>query len=684
MHADQTAVARIREAGGEASAPAQGLSPLAWKLNRLRCMSPAEIGHRTVRAMLAQVERVAGLRGREVPRAELRTEPRAWIRPSPRVIARRYYAAAERIASGRLDVFALRDAELGTPPRWNRDPKTGIEAPLEFGKLLDYRDERVVGDIKYLWEPNRHLQLVTLAQAYALSGERRWLEALRTQIDSWLDACPYGQGANWASALEPAMRLINWAAAWQLIGGARSSMFAGEHGARFRDRWLESVYQHAEFIRGHFSLYSSANNHLLGEAAGLFVAALAWPHWPRAGAWREEAAQVLETHGLAQNAADGVNLEQAVSYQQFTFDLLLLPMLAARANGRRFSAALEKRLEAMLEYIASIMDVEGNLPMFGDSDDAFVVKLSQEPGFCRFRSLLATGAVLFNRADFKAKAGALDDKTRWLLGEEGEAAYEALDPSGARLPIRRAFSEGGMYVLGCGFETAEEIRLVADCGPLGYTSIAAHGHADALSFTLSVGGLEFLVDPGTYAYHTQGDWRAYFRGTSAHNTLRIDGTDQSQPGGNFMWLRKARAACSLWSSAWDRDTLEGCHDGYTRLADPVTHHRRITLEKVDRRVVLEDRLEMAGSHRVELFFHCSERCSVVPVEGGFQVVQGKRCLTLRLPQGVRGSRAVLYRGSSKPVAGWVSRRYDEKLPAWTIAWRAQLAGDAVLRTEIQC
>ena len=120
---------------------------------------------------------------------------------------------------------------------------------------------------------------------------------------------------------------------------------------------------------------------------------------------------------------------------------------------------------------------------------------------------------------------------------------------------------------------------MADAGPLGYRSIAAHGHADALSFTLSVGGEEFLIDPGTYAYHTQERWRRYFRGTAAHNTVRIDGLDQSVPGGNFMWLRHARSACSLWLSSTEQDSFEGWHDGYMRLEDPVKHRRLIELDK---------------------------------------------------------------------------------------------------------
>ena len=125
--------------------------------------------------------------------------------------------AADRIADGWLDVFALKDVDLGTPPRWNRDPKTGIEAPLAFGKLLDYRDPDLVGDIKYLWEPNRHLHLVTLAQAWSMTGEAKYAEALREQLESWFIACPHPMGANWASSLEAGIRLANWSLAWQLL-----------------------------------------------------------------------------------------------------------------------------------------------------------------------------------------------------------------------------------------------------------------------------------------------------------------------------------------------------------------------------------------------------------------------------------------------------------------------------------
>ena len=685
----------------------QGAGRLAdwrWRLNRLRCMGAAEIGHRLWRRLAIAAEQHGwfGIGAGPVPAPDLTQRGVHWLVPPRGLEPAPYIAAAERILAGKFDVFALGGIDLGSPPRWNRDCKTGIEAPLVFGKLLDYRNPALVGDIKYLWEPNRHLHLVPLAQAYALTGRPAYGQAIRRHVESWLAECPPGLGPNWSSALEAGLRLISWSLAWQLIGGPASPLFQGEGGREFRRRWLESVYRHQRFIAGFFSRHSSANNHLMGEAAGLFIATLTWPHWPhrrecRRWQWRSRA--ILEREILLQNAPDGVNREQAVAYQHFELDLLLLVLRSAAAAGEPVSQAYRERLEAMLDYLAAIMDRGGNLPMFGDSDDGVVAVLAQGEGggqsqaFSPYRSLLASGALLFRRGDFKAKAGPLDDKTRWLFSREGrigvDAAYAALPLSHEAAAPRRAFPEGGYYILGCAFGSEEEIRLVADAGPLGYLAIAAHGHADALSFTLSVGGREFLIDPGTYAYHTQGPWRDYFRGTGAHNTLRVDGVDQSVSGGNFMWLRHARGRCLEFSVSPRQDYFAGWHDGYLRLADPVAHTRRISLDKFTRRIVIEDVLEMAGEHEVELFFHAAEACEVTQMTAeprGYALARDGQAIHLSLPEAPGGVQAetVLLRGSTSPIAGWVSRRFDLKQPTATLRWTARLTGDTVLRSEISC
>jgi hypothetical protein len=121
---------------------------LRWKLNRLAAMDRREVGYRLGQQMRATLER-SGLLTTKVPARHDVPTGRAWSNPLPREFdVGKYCSAADRILAGQFDVFAMRPAQLGFPPQWNRDPKTGRVAPLTFGKTLNYRDARIVGDIK--------------------------------------------------------------------------------------------------------------------------------------------------------------------------------------------------------------------------------------------------------------------------------------------------------------------------------------------------------------------------------------------------------------------------------------------------------------------------------------------------------------------------------------------------------
>jgi hypothetical protein len=649
---------------------------LAWKLNRLAAMSAGEIQYRIGQKLQAGIEQMGLLQARPGPPREQAGGHR-WIGELPvQLDITTYTRAADRVLAGHFDVFALEGASLGFPPEWNRDPKTGTLAPLAFGKSIDYRQEALVGDIKYLWEPSRHLQLVTLAQAWHLTGSPVYAQGCRTLLDSWFEQCPYLQGVHWTSSLEHGVRLLNWSFAWHLLGGDAAPIFEGAEGRAFRRRWLESIYQHCHFIAGHFSRYSSANNHLLGELAGLFVAATTWPLWPESRRWQQRAYNELAREALLQNTPDGVNREQAVWYQHEVADLLLLSGLVARANGRDFSPAYWRQLEALLEFVASIMDCGSNVPNLGDADDGYLVRFDPRPQFDVYRSLLATGAVLFARPELAAKAGSFDDKSRWLLGDAAADTFAALARKPVRLPVRLCFPEGGHYILGGDFETPREVRIVADAAPLGYLSIAAHGHADALAFTLSAAGKELLIDPGTYAYHTQKCWRDYFRGTSAHNTVRVDGQDQSLAAGNFLWRRHAETRIQASSSNGTR--LIACHTGYERLPDPVIHRREWHYERVLRRLTIADHFECRGAHELEIFWHFAPEVTVET--SGEELIATRDDVRITLASA--GCSYEVQCGSTEPPLGWISRRFDLRSPSPTAVSKLSITGSTTVITTI--
>ena len=640
-------------------------------------MSWAEIAWRIGQLARTQIERHGIARCRPAVPQGRGGAPWCAELPSSVADADAIVGAADAILAGRFDVFALRAMPLGFPPVWNRDPRTGVEVPLRFGKTIDYRDETVVGDVKYLWEVNRHLELVTLAQAYRLTGEARFSEGCRTLLTDWFTSCPYPLGPNWTSSLEHAYRLVNWCVAWHLLGADDAPIFDGPSGTAFKRGWLASVREHCHFIAGYLSRHSSANNHLLGELTGLLTGAVTWPLWPESRRWRDIAARGLQNEGLAQNAPDGVNREQAFHYQRSVIDMMLFAGLLGRENGVRFDADWWERLERMIGFVAAMTDVRGGDPATGDADDAMLVRWSPEADCSPNHSLLATGAALFGRTDWAARAARFDAKSLWLLGAAGARTFAEL--RGRLPPHDRAttldYPDGGYWLFEHARNDREEILGVLDCGPLGYPSIAAHGHADALSFVLTVAGEPILVDPGTFAYHTEPRWRSHFRSTAAHNTVCIDGLDQSVSGGAFLWLEKARAWCVGTGEDDDCRWVIGAHDGYRRLPAPVEHRRTVRFHRASRRFEIIDELSAQDDHRAALTWQFGPGCAVREV-GDSVIATAPGSRTSLTVSGVPYARRLLS-GQTDPPAGWVSRRYDEKVPATCAVW------DFSVRTSVR-
>ena len=247
------------------------------------------------------------------------------------------------------------------------------------------------------------------------------------------------------------------------------------------------------------------------------------------------------------------------------------------------------------------------------------------------------------------------------------------------LPSR--FDSGGYVILGEALHTADEFRVTFDCGPLGYNRIAGHGHADALSVLVSWGGVPLFVDPGTYCYNAAPEYRHFFRGTHAHNTLVIDDRDQSDYGASFLWLRDVE--CSITDEpAAPRQSVHASHDGYARLTDPVIHHRRVTLSDGDGSLTIEDWIESAQPHGVELFWHAAPGATLAPLgDRSWRVAAQGREVTLTI-EGAELTTAVI-EGRESPPQGWVSSKFYERSAAPVIAARTRLSPGQVLRTVIR-
>ena len=310
-------------------------------------------------------------------------------------------------------------------------------------------------------------------------------------------------------------------------------------------------------------------------------------------------------------------------YQTFVLDFLLLAGLAARARGEDFAPVYWRRVEVMIDFLASMTNVAGGLPMIGDADDGRVVESRDRAGFldAHFADRHRRGAVRARRP--RRQGGRARRQDRHLVRRRGRSPAGQLKQRARHgFRPRLQFSESGYYLMGSGFDTPDEVRLLVDAGPLGYLSIAAHGHADALSFVLNIGDREILVDPGTYAYHTDPAWRRYFRSTLAHNTVGVDEQDQSVQAGNFMWTDHAQARCIEFETGTDRQRFVGEHYGYQRLEDPVVHRREIVCDTRRQVIEVTDMLRCDGEHRVRRSWHFAEDCQVERAGSGLKVTSG--------------------------------------------------------------
>jgi len=579
-------------------------------------------------------------------------------------------AGAEKLLQHRYDYLALGEISLGDEINWNREHKRGTDTPLLFGPWMDYRDSESYGDFKYFWELPRLQHLITLAKAYYLTGEEKYAEEAIRQIESFVKQSPYLLGVNWIMPMEASIRLvsISWITAF-LEAYLKNHSEAGgliEH----------VVESHADYVAKNYAAYSSANNHLIAEAAGVFIAGLCFSRLNKMRTQCRKAYDILCREIVRQNYADGVNKEQAVHYQLFAFEFLLLAGLLGKANGVDFPAQYWEMLEKNATFIAAIANDACSLPEIGDSDDGKALVLSETDRNI-VQSILATSAVLFERGDFKAKAKSFDETSFWLLGNEGRDEFDAL--SAEPVLARNAFEEGGYYVLGG--SNGAKIKVIFDCGPLGFGSISAHGHADSLSFVLNAYGRRYFIDPGTYTYVADSPFRNYFRSTAAHNTVVVDEQDQSQMAGAFLWSHKANSYLEEWESDSHYDKVVAWHDGYQRLQDPVIHRRSIEINKEEEIVEINDILQAEASHEIAMYLHLAPQCKTSKLtENRWHITNNNRTVELLTDDKLD---CEIISGREDPPVGWVSSAYDHKLPTNTFVCKGVFKGNQSFTTRIR-
>jgi len=377
-------------------------------------------------------------------------------------------------------------------------------------------------------------------------------EAKNALINSWISAHSVGTVDAW----EPypiSLRAVNWIKF--LLTGGKSTEVA--------DRWDRSLAEQMLWLEVNLEHHLLAN-HLLKNAKALvfsgvyFSGEISRRHLARG--MRLMVAEISE-----QMLPDGGHFERSPMYHCIVLEDVLdvVNLLSASPGlvGREDLTALEQAVLRGLEFLDTIVGADGAIPLFNDSAFGIAPAPSELQAYGRSEK------------------------------KPGE-------------PLRVCLPDSGYFGYRYGGDS-----LMIDCGPIGPDYQPGHGHCDTLSYELCVGGRRIIVDSGVHDYE-ESELRYYVRSTAAHNTLRIDGVEQSEIWSSFRVARRAVPIVAELGE-WEDGLLKfrGAHDGYSRLPGKPIHERCVRMD-VAGSWAFFDTVTGSGEHVVESFVHIHPDFSV--------------------------------------------------------------------------
>jgi hypothetical protein len=375
-------------------------------------------------------------------------------------------------------------------------------------------------DIRSVWEPAR-LQHIAILINYIVQNENpeisdSVLKFTKNNVLKWINENPFLYGPHYISAMECGLRIPLLFYCLKVLDNLADSEF---------QLILDTLYRHAWWISNRLSLYSSRGNHTVAEANGLIFGGAVFRYTAEGRQWLAKGYELLKKELDHQIVKDGGPAEQSLNYHRLVLDLYWLAIDFLKKNNLHDCSEFEERLIKAEHFIAAFEDTHGGLLSIGDSDDGHAIA----PGICPCRT----------------------------------------HPNNKKRKIQ-TFSKSGYTIV-----NDKNIVLTFDHGPLGMAPLCNHGHADALSITLSVDGQKILVDPGTYRYNGEPKFRKYFKGTRAHNTITVDGQDQAIQETGFIWSHAYNAELMRKENLNGVWLIQAKHDGYLRYKKPVQHIRSI-------------------------------------------------------------------------------------------------------------
>lgn len=548
-------------------------------------------------------------------------------------------------------------------------------AGVDMGSEINWQADPY-GDPEWKYTLHRHEYLTTLGRAYWYTGDEKYTKAFKRILSDWIDKNP-PHDLDWMIRVhrETSRSYFMDVGTWRpLTVGIRiytalvpcfcHFIDSPEFTPDFLVKMLNTMADHARYLRWYYTrqknYFNVSPNWGLMESNGLAHMGILFPEFREANDWKEISMSRLEEQVRMQVLEDGMQIERAAGYHLVcTFCLLQILDLAMK-NNVDVSRTYRDNVEKMVDFIARIMKPHGHYPVLKDGDESDVFgnrcsyglwedinNLNMLEDSNDLRWVLKTGARIFNRPDFLYIA---------THGKRGEK------------PVKKsvAAEQAGYYTMRTGWDN-DDLYLVFTCGKLGaIDQSAVHGMADALNIDVSGYGETLLLNPGRYIY--EGPYRIWFKGTKARNTIAVDNKDSSELADEWKFRTMAEGTLHSWSTTDKFDYVDGTHNGYERLEDPVTHRRRICFIKPYFWVVL-DNLTAEKEHTYDQYFHFGENAELTrnkDLEIAAKYNNGAGIILK--PANTENTEIEQFKGSTDPIQGWISYDYAVKISADVIKY----------------
>jgi len=489
------------------------------------------------------------------------------------------------------------------PIDWHRDFKSGYRWDESvWYKKIKYGHKPGI-DIKIPWEISRSQHLVTLGQAYVLTGEERYVKEYIYQLIDWIENNTIQFGPNWTCTMDVAIRAANWVMSLAYFIDSKHIT------DRFLFYLIRNIYCHGKHIVNNLEYGSITSNHYLSDISGLFFIASFFKKNIIGRKWLDFSLKELKEEMKKQVYEDGVDFEASTSYHRLVLELFFYPALYAAKDSKEndidvllnraekyFGEEYIDKLKKMFGFILAAVKPDGTIPQIGDNDNGRLFIFSDDE-ILDLRYLLVLGTVFFNDSGFKIKEYGFNEGAFWLFGDKGFSKWDELDCLGLSDIGSRDFRDSGFFIM-----RDNEDYLFSSCGPNGQKDNGGHAHNDKLGFELMLGGENIFVDPGTFIYTPSTGFRNMLRSTSSHNTVTVDREEQNRLKDNSLFSLENDAIVRInkWCSKNEYDFLDAEHYGYKRLNDPVIHRRQITFIKAERLWLIRDILYGKEIHSYEL------------------------------------------------------------------------------------